>query len=78
VSGIEAAFFGSLGRDAETKTSKSGKSFLRMSVRVGDRDGCQWISVLAFDTRAIEQSDKFVSGAPGVVARSSRMTCGTD
>ena len=34
-----AAFFGTLSRDAENKTSKGGKSFLRMNVRTGLRAG---------------------------------------
>jgi hypothetical protein len=41
MSGIEAAFFGSLGRDAEAKTSKNGKPYLRMNVSVGDGDAAQ-------------------------------------
>jgi single-stranded DNA-binding protein len=63
VSGIEVAFFGSLGRDAEAKTSKAGKPYLRMSMRVGDGEAVQWISVLAFDAKAAGQPDKFVAGA---------------
>jgi single-stranded DNA-binding protein len=63
MSGIEVAFFGSLGRDAEAKTSKAGKAYLRLNVRVGDGDAAQWISVTAFDAKAAEQSDKFVKGA---------------
>src|SRR5258706_2325347 len=35
---IEAAFFGTLGRDCERKVSASGKRYLRLSVRVGDGD----------------------------------------
>ena len=60
---IEAAFFGSLGRDCERKVSASGKRYLRLSVRVGDGDGAQWVSVLAFDPEAIEVADKLVQGA---------------
>jgi single-stranded DNA-binding protein len=64
MSGIEAAFFGALGGDAgEVRTSKNGKNYLRLNVRVGDGDGAQWVSILAFDPRAIEQADKFVKGA---------------
>ena len=64
MSSIECAFFGALGGDAETKTSKTGKPYLRLNTRVGDdRDTAQWVSVLAFDPRAIEQADKFVKGA---------------
>src|SRR5258706_8615774 len=60
---IECAFFGSLGKNAEQKTSASGKRYLRLSVRVGDGDGAQWVSVLAFDPEAIEVADKLVAGA---------------
>lgn len=63
MSGIEAAFFGALGRDAESKVSKTDKPYLRLSVRVGDGDSTQWISVMAFDSTAIEASDKLVKGA---------------
>jgi single-stranded DNA-binding protein len=63
MSGIEAAFFGSLGRDAERKTSKTGKSNLRLNVRVGDGDTAQWVGVTAFDERAIEIADKRMKGA---------------
>jgi single-stranded DNA-binding protein len=60
---IEAAFFGTLSRDAERKTSKGGKSYLRMNVRTGDGDAAQWVSVTAFDEKAIAQADKFTKGA---------------
>jgi single-stranded DNA-binding protein len=60
---IECAFFGTLGRDAEPKTSAGGKRYLRISVRVGDGDAAQWLSVLAFDPEAIEVVDKLVQGA---------------
>lgn len=63
MSAIEAAFFGALGRDGESKTSKAGKSYLRLNVRVGDGETAQWISVTAFDPRAIEQADKFLKGS---------------
>jgi single-strand DNA-binding protein len=63
MSGIEVAFFGALGRDAELKTSKAGKAYLRLSVRVGDGDGAQWVSVLAFDESAVETAADFLKGA---------------
>jgi single-strand DNA-binding protein len=64
MSAIECAFFGALGRDAERKTSQSGKPCLRLNVRVGDDDAAQWISVLAFDECAlVEVADKLVKGA---------------
>jgi single-stranded DNA-binding protein len=60
---IECAFFGTLGKDAEIKTSASGKTYVRLNVRVGDGDGAQWVSVLAFDSQAVELADKLVQGA---------------
>jgi hypothetical protein len=58
MSGIEPAFLGSLDRDAEVRTGKTGKAYLRLNVRVGDGDAAQWVSVLAFDAKAVEQADK--------------------
>jgi single-stranded DNA-binding protein len=63
MSGIEVAFFGALGRDAELKTSKAGKAYLRLGVRVGDGDGAQWVSVLAFDEPTVENAADFLKGA---------------
>jgi single-stranded DNA-binding protein len=63
MSGIEAAFFGALGKDAEPKTSSGGKPYLRANIRVGDGEGAQWVSVLAFDEKAIEAAANFVKGA---------------
>jgi single-stranded DNA-binding protein len=60
---VEAAFFGTLGRDAETKTSKAGKTYLRLNVRAGDGDTPQWISVMAFDPEAIAAADRMLKGA---------------
>jgi single-stranded DNA-binding protein len=62
MSGIEAAFFGVLGRDAESKVSGSGKHYLRLNVRVGDGDQAQWISVMTFDQSAIDTADKLIKG----------------
>jgi single-stranded DNA-binding protein len=63
MSGIQAAFFGALGRDAEVKTSKSGTGYLRLTVRVGDGDAAQWVGVLAFDEDAIQAADRLLKGA---------------
>jgi Single-strand binding protein family len=63
MSGIEAAFFGALGRDAESKVSKSGKPYLRLNVRVGDGDSAQWVSVMCFDEKAIEAAGQMIKGA---------------
>ena len=64
---LEVATFGVLGQDAEQKVSKTGKPYLRFSMRVGDGDGAQWISVLAFDPDAIELADRFLKGARAYV-----------
>jgi single-stranded DNA-binding protein len=61
--GIETAFLGTLGKDAEPKTSKTGKPYLRAGVRVGDGEGAQWVNVTAFDPEAIATADKFVKGS---------------
>jgi len=63
MSGIECAFFGQLGRDAEPRVSKSGRTYLKLNVRVGNDDAAQWVSVLAFDDKAIEVTDRLVKGA---------------
>ena len=63
MSGIEVALFGALSRDAEPKISKSGKPYLRLNVRVGDGDDAQWVSVMAFDEKAIAVADKMLKGA---------------
>ena len=60
---IEAAFFGTLGRDGELKTSKTGKPYLRLNMRVGDGETAQWVGVMAFDESALEAAEKFVKGA---------------
>jgi single-stranded DNA-binding protein len=63
MSAIEAAFFGALGRDAESKVSGSGKPYVRMNVRVGDGDAVQWVNATVFDVKAIEIADKLVKGS---------------
>jgi single-stranded DNA-binding protein len=70
---IEAAFFGVLGRDAEEKTSKAGKPYLRLNVRVGDGNGAQWISVMCFDDKAFEVADEMLKGARVYVEGSLRL-----
>jgi single-stranded DNA-binding protein len=60
---IECALFGTLGRDAEARTSSKGKPYLRLSVRVGDGDGAQWVNVTCFDQSAIADADKLTKGA---------------
>jgi single-stranded DNA-binding protein len=60
---IECAFFGSLVRDAETKTSKSGKQYLRINVRIENGEAAQFINTMVFDTDAVDGADKLVKGA---------------
>jgi single-strand DNA-binding protein len=60
---IEAAFMGTLGRDAEAKTSKAGKPYLRLAVRAGEGDKAAWVSVTCFDPDAIAVAGKLVKGA---------------
>lgn len=59
---IEAAFFGTLGRDAERKRSGAGKEYLRLNVRVCDGADQQWISAMVFDEDALAGSDKMTKG----------------
>jgi single-stranded DNA-binding protein len=60
---IEAALFGTLGRDAERKTSKNGRSYLRLNIACSEGDATQWISATVFDERALAAADKLVKGA---------------
>ena len=59
---IEVAAFGTLGRDAERKTSKNGRPYLRLNVACGEGDATQWVSATVFDERAIAVTDKLVKG----------------
>jgi single-stranded DNA-binding protein len=63
MSGIEVALFGVLGRDAESKVSKSGKPYLRLNIRSGDGDAAQWISTMVFGDDVQELAPKLVKGA---------------
>ena len=63
MSGIEAAMFGVLGKDAEHKTSSSGKSYLRLNLRIGDGNAVQWVNAMTFDPDAIAVVDKMRKGA---------------
>ena len=51
MSGIECAFLGTLGQDAELKISKSGRSYIRFSMRVGDGDFGAVVKRLSFRSR---------------------------
>jgi single-stranded DNA-binding protein len=60
---IECAFFGSLVRDAEVKTSKAGKTYLRANLRVENGDKAEFINTMVFDPEAIAVGAKMVKGA---------------
>ena len=60
---IEAAMFGMLGKDAETKTSAAGKPYLRLNIRTGDGDAAQWVNAMCFDAEAIAQAERLCKGA---------------
>ena len=60
---IEAALFGTLGRDAERKTSKNGKPYLRLNIAVSEGDTTTWVSAMVFDERAIAVADRLLKGS---------------
>jgi single-stranded DNA-binding protein len=53
---------GTVVRDAEAKISKSGKSYSRFTVRAGEGDAAQWISVMYFGADAAELAAGAVKG----------------
>jgi single-stranded DNA-binding protein len=62
---IEAAFMGVLAKDAEPKTSKSGKQYLSFRVRVQDGDSATWIGVRLFGDCASDLMSKaLLAGTP--------------
>ena len=63
MSAIEVALFGTLGRDAEHKTSKNGKPYLRLNVACSEGDTTTWVGATVFDERAIAVADQLVKGA---------------
>lgn len=58
--GIETAFWGTLGRDPELKTSRAGNAFCRLSVAVtigqdsNGKPNTQWVRAVAFGEQAEE------------------------
>jgi single-stranded DNA-binding protein len=60
---IEAALFGTLGRDCERKTSKNGKPYLRLNIAVSEGETTTWVNAMVFDERAIVVADKLVKSA---------------
>jgi hypothetical protein len=52
-----------LGRDAEQRSSKGGKAYLRLNIAISERETTSWSCVTAFDPTAIDNADKFIKGA---------------
>jgi single-strand DNA-binding protein len=66
VKGIQAAFTGKLGQDAELKTSKAGKPWLSFSVAIdaeGESDGTTWARIVVFGGLATERHPDLKKGA---------------
>jgi single-stranded DNA-binding protein len=60
---LDVAFYGFLAADADARTSKAGKPWVRLRVGVGRDDDLQWVSVSVFgkaaDTAAtLKKGDK--------------------
>jgi single-strand DNA-binding protein len=49
---IDAAFFGRLGADADSRISKGGKPWVRLRVAVGRDDETQWLTLSVFGEAA--------------------------
>jgi single-strand DNA-binding protein len=60
---IEAAILGTLGRNAELKTSARGDPFVKLSVAVNDGAETQWVNVCAFDQSAVAAAGNLTKGA---------------
>jgi single-stranded DNA-binding protein len=52
MTGIECALFGTLTKDADARTGKSGKPFALLNLLVGDGDGRQFVSAIVFGEAA--------------------------
>lgn len=61
--GIECAFVGMLGRDAEVRTAqKSGRKWLSLSVIVGENPNEQWVDVASFSGSMIDDAPRLIKG----------------
>jgi single-stranded DNA-binding protein len=52
MTGIECALFGTLTKDADGRTGKSGKPFTLLNLAVGDGDGRKFVSAIVFGDAA--------------------------
>jgi single-stranded DNA-binding protein len=75
---IEAALLGTLARDPERKSTKTGRPYLRFSIRVAGGEDATWISVMAFDGCHVEAPEKLVGGTRVYVEGGLRLGEWTD
>jgi single-stranded DNA-binding protein len=62
---IEAAFIGTIGRDAELKTSRNGTPLVNVPVAVAQRedDEPQWVTCAVFGEQATEMVHRLTKGS---------------
>ena len=70
---IHAAFFGTLGADAELKVSKVGRQYLRFRMHTGAGESAAWVGVMAFIDGADELERKLLKGASVYIEGSIRL-----
>jgi single-strand DNA-binding protein len=70
---VECALLGTIARDVEKRTSKSGREYLKFSVRVGDGDTAQFVSVMLFGDDVAELAGKLSKGSRIYVEGSLRL-----
>jgi single-stranded DNA-binding protein len=70
---IDCAAYGIVVRDAESKVSKSSKPYTRFSIRVGDGDQAQFLSVMYFSDDAAELCPKLTKGVRCYIEGSLRL-----
>jgi len=63
VKGIECAFVGRLGKDAELRTSSAGREWMLLSVIVGEQPDEQWVNVSSWSTTIAELAKTLLQGA---------------
>lgn len=61
--GIECAFAGRLGKDAELRTSSAGREWMLMSVVVGEEPDEQWVNVSSWSSTTAELAPSLTQGA---------------
>jgi single-strand DNA-binding protein len=59
---FECALIGTLGGDAEVKTSKAGKPYFRVNLATGNGEQTTWVGVSVFGDRATELAPTLKKG----------------